>query len=81
MSLEYIRTTYRVPATRGARVQYDGGDPDECPKLGTITGSRGAHLRIKMDGNRRSGIYHPTWSMTYLGVGGEPKGQTGGEHG
>ncbi len=60
MSMEYIRKTYDVPAKRGAMVLYKG-------KPGIITGSRGAHLRIKLDGDTKSGIYHPTWEIEYGG--------------
>lgn len=61
--MQYIRETYGVPAQRGGRVEYT-----HSGRLGTITGSRNAHLRIKLDGDRRSGIYHPTWQMRYLGA-------------
>lgn len=67
MSLEYIRTAYNVPAKRGQRVRYTG---DKGPKVGardgTITGAHGAHLRIRMDGDSFSNIYHPTWELEYL---------------
>lgn len=63
MSMEYIRNAYRVPAKRGARVQYTG---EKRPTLGTITGSEGARLRIRMDGEKHTGIYHPTWEIRYL---------------
>jgi hypothetical protein len=63
MSLEYIRMYYGVQAKRGDRVEYTG---DGTPKLGTISGARGAHLRIRLDGERRTGLYHPTWEIRYL---------------
>jgi len=60
MSLEDIRYRYGVPAKRGGRVRYNR-------KLeGTITGSYGAHLRVRIDGDRFSMKYHPTWEMEYL---------------
>jgi|JI8StandDraft_1071087.scaffolds.fasta_scaffold248454_3 hypothetical protein len=67
MSLDYIRTAYNVPAKKGGRVRYTG----DCtklgePKLGTITGTEGARLRIRMDGDSFSNIYHPTWELEYL---------------
>lgn len=70
MSMEYIRRSYGVPAKRGARVEYTGED---SPSLGTVTGSEGARLRIRMDGEQRTGIYHPTWELRYLPP--PPKGQ------
>lgn len=64
MSMEYIRTTYGVPAKRGGRVVYTY--PANVPRYGTITGTRGAKLRIRMDGQTKSLIYHPTWELKYL---------------
>lgn len=67
MGMNYIRQHYNVPAMVGARVRYTG----DCtkrgnPKIGTITGSDGAHLRIRMDGEGFSNRYHPTWELEYL---------------
>ena len=45
--MDYIRKTYGVPAKRGARVQYVG---DGFAQAGTITGSNGSHLWIRLDG-------------------------------
>ena len=59
MTMQYIRETYNVPAKRGACVIANG-------KKGVIVGSRGPHLRIKLeDGIIR--IFHPTWNMQYVG--------------
>ncbi len=55
----YIRKAYGVLARRGLRVIAIG-------KPGVITGSRGAYLRIKLDGERRSRKYHPIWEIDYL---------------
>ena len=63
MSMQYIRNTYGVPAKRGARVEYTG---EISPTVGTIVGTEGARLRIRMDGETYTGIYHPTWEMRYL---------------
>lgn len=59
MSMEYIRRTYGVPAARGAKVVADG-------QPGVITGSAGQYLRIRLDGDSRSGRYHPTSRMEYV---------------
>ncbi len=59
MSMEYIRTYYKVPAKKGQKVMALG-------KLGVITGARGAHLRIRLEGQKRSSLYHPTWEMQYM---------------
>lgn len=58
MSMDYIRRHYKVPARRGLRVKFQG-------KPGVITGSSGAYLRIRLNGERRVGRYHPTWEIDY----------------
>jgi hypothetical protein len=63
MSLEYIRKSYGVPAWRGARIEYTGNGRAEP---GTISGARGAYLRIRFDSGRKLGLYHPTWEIRYL---------------
>lgn len=63
MSMDYIRRAYTLKAKRGGRVEYTG---EGKPELGTITGSRGHYLRIRIDGEKRSGLYHPTWKLRYL---------------
>lgn len=63
MSMAYVRKTYSVPAKRGTRVEYAGGREK---RLGTILGTDGARLRIRLDGETNSGRYHPTWMLTYL---------------
>ena len=65
MSLEYIRRTYGVPAKRGSRVRVDWYPPEPA-REGTITGSRQAHLRIRLDGEKHSRTVHPTWRIEYL---------------
>lgn len=60
MGAAYVRTYYRVPAKRGGRVVADG-------KPGRIVGFDGAHLRIRLDGERHSRPWHPVWHMKYLG--------------
>ena len=68
MSLDYIRTTYGVPARKGQRVRYTGDKGPKNPaREGVIIGASGAHLRIRMDGDSFSNIYHPTWELEYLG--------------
>jgi hypothetical protein len=63
MSIDWIRKSYQVPAKVGGRVEYTGG---KTPCFGTITGARGGHLRIKLDGDFSSNPYHPTWELRYL---------------
>jgi hypothetical protein len=67
MSLDYIRTAYAVPAKKGQRVRYTGDKgPKSSAREGVITGAEGAHLRIRLDGDSFSNIYHPTWELEYL---------------
>ncbi len=63
MSLHWIRKTYGVPARRGFRVEYTGRP---APILGTITGANGGRLKIRLDGEKHSRSYHPTWELRYL---------------
>jgi hypothetical protein len=66
MSMEYIRKHYGVPAKRGARVMFAPYGNQYLSSEGIITGSRGAHLRIRMGDEKKSGIYHPTCDLEYL---------------
>jgi len=63
MSMEYIRNYYKVPARQGGRVCYSGG-PEA--RLGTIVSASGGHLNIRLDGQRHTLPYHPTWKLEYL---------------
>lgn len=63
--MAYIRQTYGVPAKRGMRVEYMSGRDYELMQ-GVIVGSRGAHLRIRLDGARHSGLFHPTYNLVYF---------------
>jgi hypothetical protein len=58
-SIEYIRKYYNVPAKVGGWVKYKG-------KEGRITGAAGAYLKIKLDGEKKSFCYHPTFEIEYL---------------
>ncbi|GEM_PF-790112 len=60
---EYIRQFYRVPAKRLGRVRYWGGKE---PREGTITGTSGPGLTIRLDGEKHARPYHPTWALEYL---------------
>lgn len=59
MSISYIRYTYLVPAKRGGRVRAAG-------KPGVIVGAHDAWLRVRLDGEKRPRLYHPTWEMVYI---------------
>lgn len=64
MSLDYINRTYGLNAKKGARVEYTGSRSG--PQLGTITGTEGAHLMIRLDGTKHAQPYHPTWKLRLL---------------
>ncbi|GAA4108720.1 hypothetical protein ACFFTN_01330 [Aminobacter aganoensis] len=68
MSIEWVRSNYGVPAKRGGRVEYNPFK-DARGKFGTITGTRGPYLLIRLDGSKHSGSYHPTWQLRYLDAG------------
>lgn len=68
MSMEYIRKTYGVPAKRGGRIRYGTA---LCAPIGTIVGSRGQYLRVRMDAGGLTLTLHPTDHMVYL----EPKSE------
>lgn len=63
MSLQYIREMYQVPARRGERVTVITSKGQRLP--GTITGSSNAYVRIRLDGEKRGRLYHPTQGIVY----------------
>lgn len=67
MNMQWIRDHYGVPAKRGGRVRYTPceGSKDR-PQLGTITSAVDQYLRVRLDGERHAGRYHPTWQIEYL---------------
>ncbi|MGA7438606.1 MAG: hypothetical protein WBW32_10835 [Luteibacter sp.] len=58
MSLAYIRQQYGVPAHRGRRVVVHG-------KRAVIAGATGALLRVRIDGDTVTRLYHPTDDVQY----------------
>jgi len=66
MGFEYINNTYGLNLKRGVRVVYSGVKP---PKLGTVIKADGAHVLIRLDGERIARPYHPTWELLYLAEG------------
>ena len=57
--MEYIRNYYKVPAKRGAKIQYKGQN-------GTIVGALNGCLRVRLEGEKKIKTYHPTWEIKYL---------------
>jgi hypothetical protein len=67
VSMAWIRQYYGVPAKRGGRILFEG-------QPGVITSARGAGLRVRMDGEKRSIPIHPVWEVVYLAKdGAEPR--------
>lgn len=63
MSIAWVRKHYNVPAKVGGRVEYTG---ESKPQFGTICGTSGSHLSIRLDGIKHSMPFHPTWKLRYL---------------
>jgi len=63
VSIADIRKARGITAKVGGRVRYTGSEP---PILGTVVGTHGGYLRIKLDGDKRPGTYHPTWELEFL---------------
>ena len=57
--MKYIRDYYNVPAKRGMCVVAEG-------RKGIIVGSNGHYLCIKIEGEKRTLSFHPTWRMEYF---------------
>lgn len=57
-SLGPLNRRYGTPAKIGMRITADG-------KPGTIISGRGHHLGIRLDGEKHSGTWHPTWRIDY----------------
>ena len=49
----------------GGRVVYTGSENGK-QRLGTVTGARGGYLMIRLDGNKHSYTFHPTWELKCL---------------
>lgn len=64
MSMKYIRDTYGVPAKRGMRVVLVEDDGRRRTG-GTITGAKNAYLCVRLDGERRTRLYHPNHDIEY----------------
>lgn len=59
----YINKTYGLSIGRGTRVTYTG---DKKPWKGRVTSTRGAHIMILFDGDKRArGPFHPTWELLF----------------
>ncbi len=66
--MERIRQAYGAPVRRGGRVVWLEND-GKRRTMGTITGTRGQYIRIRLDGANYSQNYHPTCCLEYLSEG------------
>ena len=66
MSMQYIRDAYSVPAKRGGHIKITPDGNRGITFDGIIVGSKGAYLRVRVEGQRRLLTYHPTWNIEYL---------------
>jgi len=57
--MDYIRKHYNVPAKVGMRVITEKG-------VGYIVGSCNARLRIRLNGEKKSRVFHPTYKIGYF---------------
>ena len=72
-NMAYIRNYYKVPAKRGARIEWSGDEMAKfirgflyIPKKGTIVAARGGYLRVRFDNEQHIVTLHPTWKVKYL---------------
>lgn len=67
-SFSYINSTYKLNVKRGTRVRYTGSKAAKSVGglLGTITSASGTYLMIRLDGEKKSQPYHPTWELEVL---------------
>ena len=66
MSMQYIRNTYNVPAKRGGHIKITTSRNKDVVFEGVIVGSRGAYLRVRVEGQKHLLTYHPTRNIEYL---------------
>jgi len=58
--MDYIRKHYNVPAKVGMRVKTEKG-------IGYIVGSAtGGDLRVRLNGETKSRLFHPTYKIEYI---------------
>jgi len=56
---EYLAKHRKLHVKRGQRVLFEG-------KPGKVTDLRGGDVLIRLDGEKHSERYHPTWHLVYL---------------
>lgn len=63
-SFDHIESYYGLPFRVGSRVRYDDGPNGTLE--GTVVGTAGPYIKVKVDGEERCGLYHPTWNIELL---------------
>lgn len=61
MSIEEIRKHRGIPAKRGMKVF-----SRHSKRFGVITGTSGGCLKIRLDGDKHSRCFHPTWELEFI---------------
>ena len=70
--MEYIRKTYRVPAKRGARIEFFDSTALfimgflYSPRRGTIVAARNGYIRVRFDHENCIRTLHPKSCVKYL---------------
>lgn len=67
-SIAYLRTAYGIPAKKGMRVKLKKAYFNIPSDGGVITGAKHAYLRIRVDGEKHSRFFHPTYGVIYPAV-------------
>jgi len=58
-SLAWVRRNYNVPAFKDVQITFQG-------KPAVILGGRRQYVRLRVEGEKRPVVTHPTWAITYL---------------
>lgn len=67
-SIAYLRSAYGIPAKKGMRVKLKKAYFNIPSDGGVITGAKHAYLRIRIDGEKHSRFFHPTYGVIYPAV-------------
>jgi hypothetical protein len=72
--MQYIRDYYKVPAKRGAIIEYHGDEEIGrfirgflyVPRRGVIVAAKGNYLRVRFNDSNHITTIHPTWKVKYV---------------
>jgi hypothetical protein len=71
-NIAYLRNAYGIPAKKGMRVKLKKAYFNIPSDGGVITGAKHAYLRIRVDGEKHSRFFHPTYGVIYPADGTPP---------